>query len=72
METRIITTPFNTTPTPISLKFHSISGEVIGEFKEVDNKLVFIGDVDDSANVFIDLVLKSFEQRVLWLTEQRS
>lgn len=38
----------------------SITGEVLGVFKEVNGKLTFEGQVDEAGKVFTDFVCKTF------------
>jgi len=55
-------------PQPIKLSFIN-DKEVVGEFKEVNGKFVFEGELEESGRLFVDFVLKTFEQRILWLTK---
>ena len=45
---------------PLSIIFTSHTGQKLGEFKEVDGKLTFEGNVDESGKMFVDFICKSF------------
>ena len=55
-------------PQPINLEFRDQNG-IIGQFKEVNGKFTFEGELEESGRIFVDFVLKTFEQRILWLTK---
>lgn len=51
------------TTQPVSIVFTSnLTGKKIGEFKEVDGKLTFEGDVTESGKQFVDFVCKTFNK----------
>ena len=43
-----------------SIKFYGDGGELIGEFKFSDSQATFVGNADESAQLFVDLVLKKY------------
>jgi hypothetical protein len=52
-------------PVGISITFISpITNKIIGEFKEVNNKLTFEGDVDEAGKVFVDFICKTFNKKL--------
>lgn len=52
-------------PVCVSITFNSpITNKILGEFKEVNNKLSFEGDVDEAGKVFVDFICKTFNNKV--------
>ena len=47
-----------------NISFHNHAGEKIGTLYFNTDKLVFIGDAEESAKVFIDFIAKSFAKRL--------
>lgn len=60
------------TPHPISMVFTNTQNRVIGHFKEVDGRLTFEGDVDESANMFVNNIINIFNQRIEYLINNQS
>ena len=55
----------NFKPVGVSITFSSpITNKILGEFKEVDNKLTFEGDVTESGKVFVDFICKTFNKDI--------
>lgn len=52
-------------PVGVSITFSSLkTNKILGEFKEVNNKLTFEGDVDEAGKVFVDFICKTFNKKV--------
>jgi hypothetical protein len=52
-------------PVPMNITFTSpITGKKIGVFSELDGKLNFSGDLDESGKIFVDFVCNSFNKRI--------
>ena len=52
-------------PVGVSITFSiPITNKILGEFKEVNNKLTFEGDVDEAGKVFVDFICKTFNKKV--------
>jgi hypothetical protein len=47
-----------------NISFHNHAGEKIGTLDFNTDKLVFTGDAEESAKVFIDFIAKSFAKRL--------
>lgn len=56
---------FKIVPPPMTIRISDpITNEMLGEFKEKDGLLTFDGKVDDAGKVFVDLICKTFKQRI--------
>tara|TARA_R110002072_G_scaffold298877_1_gene473483 strand:+ start:2264 stop:2512 length:249 start_codon:yes stop_codon:yes gene_type:complete len=63
--TDVGTSALNFKPVGVGITFSSpITNKILGEFKEVDNKLTFEGDITESGKVFVDFICKTFNKNI--------